>query len=82
MWPADGRDGGVPDPRLAGPPWIQIGTEGGLLPAPVVIPSTPIGYEANRRSITIGNVATHGLWLGPAERADVIVDFSRLPARR
>ena len=41
MWPADGRDGGVPDPRFAGPPIIQIGTEGGLLPAPAVIPSTP-----------------------------------------
>ena len=76
MWPADGRDGGIPDPRLAGPPFIQIGTEGGLLPAPVVIPSTPIGYEYNTRSITITSVSTHGLWLGPAERADAIVDFS------
>jgi FtsP/CotA-like multicopper oxidase with cupredoxin domain len=76
MWAADGRKGGAPDPRTAGPPWIQIGTEGGLLPAPVVIPATPVNYEANTRSITITNVAVHGLWLGPAERADVIVDFS------
>ncbi len=77
MWAADGRAGGAPDPRRAGPPWIQIGSEGGLLPSPVVIPATPVNYEQNTRSITIGSVAMHGLWLGPAERADVIVDFSK-----
>jgi hypothetical protein len=77
MWAADGRAGGVPDPTKAGPAWIQIGTEGGLLPAPVVIPATPINYEENTRSITITSVGVHGLWLGPAERADVIVDFSK-----
>jgi len=81
MWPADGRAGGVPDPRTAGPAWIQIGTEGGLLPAPVVIPATPINYEQNTRSITITSVGTHGLWLGPAERADVIVDFSKFAGK-
>jgi FtsP/CotA-like multicopper oxidase with cupredoxin domain len=76
-WPTDGRDGGVPDPLTAGPPFIQIGTESGLLPAPVIIPSTPVGYEYNRRSITVLNIFTHGLLLGPAERADVVVDFSQ-----
>jgi FtsP/CotA-like multicopper oxidase with cupredoxin domain len=81
MWAADGRAGGVPDPRNAGPPWIQIGSEGGLLPAPVVIPATPTNYELNTRSITITNVAVHGLWLGPAERADVIVDFSKFAGK-
>ncbi len=77
MWAADGRAGGAPDPRNAGPAWVQIGSEGGLLPAPVVIPPTPVNYEQNPRSITIGSVAMHGLWLGPAERSDVIVDFSK-----
>jgi FtsP/CotA-like multicopper oxidase with cupredoxin domain len=77
MWAADGRAGGAPDPRQAGPAWIQIGSEGGLLPAPVVIPPTAINYEQNMRSITVTSVAVHGLWLGPAERADVIVDFSK-----
>src|SRR5579864_3281327 len=81
MWAADGRAGGVPDPTTAGPPWIEIGTEGGLLPAPVVIPSMPIGYEANTRSVTITNVSVHGLWLGPAERADAVVDFSKFAGR-
>lgn len=81
MWAADGRAGGAPDPRNAGPPWIQIGSEGGLLPAPVVIPATPINYEENTRSITITSVAMHGLWLGPAERADAIVDFSQFAGK-
>jgi len=75
-WPTDGRDGGVPDPLAAGPPFIQIGSEGGLLPKVAVIPPAPIVYEYNRRSITVLNVFTHALMLGPAERADVIVDFS------
>lgn len=75
-WPTDGRDGGVPDPLAAGPQFIEIGSEGGLLPKVAVIPATPISYEYNRRSITVLNVSTHGLMLGPAERADVIVDFT------
>ena len=81
MWAADGRAGGAPDPRNAGPAWVQIGSEGGLLPAPVVIPATPINYEQNTRSITVTSVAVHGLWLGPAERADVIVDFSKFAGK-
>ncbi|MDD4414490.1 MAG: hypothetical protein PHR14_08105 [Oscillospiraceae bacterium] len=76
-WPSmDGRAGGVPDPTTAGPSIIQIGTEGGFLPAPVTIPSTPIGYDRDPRSITVGNIKEHGLLLGPAERADAIIDFS------
>jgi FtsP/CotA-like multicopper oxidase with cupredoxin domain len=81
MWPADGRDGGVPDPTTAGPPIIQIGTEGGLLPAAVVIPSTPSNYESNIKSVTVTNVSAHGLWVGPAERADVIIDFSKFAGK-
>jgi FtsP/CotA-like multicopper oxidase with cupredoxin domain len=77
-WPTDGRDGGVPDPRKAGPPIIQIGTEGGFLPEPVVLENTPIGYNYNRRDIVVLNVENHTLFLGPAERADVIIDFSKV----
>ncbi len=76
-----GLSGIVPDPRNAGPPWIQIGTEGGLLPAPVVIPATPTTFETNPKSVTVGSMAIHGLFLGPAERADVIVDFSRFAGK-
>ena len=75
-WPIDGRAGGVPDPATTGPDIVQIGNEGGLLPAPVAIPSTPTGYEYNRRSVTVLNVGTHGLFMGPAERADTVIDFS------
>jgi FtsP/CotA-like multicopper oxidase with cupredoxin domain len=78
-WPTDGRDGGVPDPAASGPSMIQIGTEGGFLPAPVVLPNTPVGYEYNRRNIVVLNVSNKTLFLGPAERADVIVDFSGVP---
>ncbi len=79
-WPTDARAGGVPDPSVAGPAMIQIGTEAGLLPAPAVIPPTPVGYNYNRRDIVVLNVDKHALFLGPAERADVIVDFSSVPS--
>lgn len=72
----DGRDGGVPDSTAAGPSWIAIGSEGGILPQAAVIRPMPVGFEYGRRSITVLNVSTHGLLLGPAERADVVVDFS------
>lgn len=75
-WPTDGRAGGVPDPVTAGPDIIQIGSEGGFLPAPAVIPSTPVGFEYNRRSATVLGILSHGLYLAPAERADTVIDFS------
>ena len=85
-WPRDGRDGGVPDPATAGPKFIQIGTEGGILPAVAVRDNQPINYDYDRGSATFGNVqniegadpAIKGVtvFMGPAERADVIVDFS------
>jgi FtsP/CotA-like multicopper oxidase with cupredoxin domain len=79
-WPTDGRAGGVPDPKTAGPDIIQIGSEGGFLPAPVEIPSQPVGYIYDRRNIVVLNIQEKALMLGPAERADIIVDFSKVPA--
>ncbi|MCY3022845.1 MAG: hypothetical protein NTW87_28020 [Planctomycetota bacterium] len=78
-WPTDGRDGGVPDPLTAGPQIIQVGTEGGLLPGVALIPSCPVGYNYNRRDIVVLNVSTHALFIGPAERADLVIDFSSAP---
>ncbi len=75
-WPTDGRAGGVPDPATRGPNLIQIGTESGFLPNPVVHPNQPVGYDYNRRSITVLNVLEKNLFIGSAERADVIIDFS------
>ncbi|MDD5723899.1 MAG: multicopper oxidase domain-containing protein [Syntrophales bacterium] len=59
-----------------GPSWIQIGTEGGFLPAPVVIPAQHITWVTDPTVFNAGNVDQHSLLIGPAERADVIVDFS------
>ena len=67
---------GIPDPTTAGPPWIQIGTEGGFMPAPVVVPQQPIGFNMNTGQFNFGIVNQHSLYLQPAERADVIVDFT------
>jgi len=77
----DGRQGGVPDPALRGPAMVQIGTEGGFLPAPALLHNIPIGYEQNKRNITVMNVKQHTLLLGPAERADVIVDFTNFAGK-
>lgn len=74
-WPTDGRDGGVPDPATVGPSFIQIGTEGGFLPAPVVLPNKPVNYNYNGTEFDVGNVNQGTLIMGCAERADVLVDF-------
>jgi FtsP/CotA-like multicopper oxidase with cupredoxin domain len=79
--PFDDRVGGVPDPATRGPAIVQIGTEGGWLPAPVVIPNQPVNYVMNKRDITVGNVKEHALLLGPAERADVVVDFTNFAGK-
>ncbi len=77
----DDRDGGVPDPHTRGPAMIQIGTEGGFLPGPVVIENQPVNYVYNRRDIVVGNINEHALLLAPAERADVVVDFSQFAGK-
>ncbi len=65
----------------AGPSWIQIGSEGGFLPAPVVVPNQPITWIIDPTRFDVGNVDLHALLLAPAERADVIVDFSRFAGK-
>ena len=76
-WPTDGRVGGVPDPATAGPDIVQIGSEGGLLPAPAVWKSQPVSYDQNVRNITVFNILNHDLLLMGGERADVLIDFSK-----
>jgi FtsP/CotA-like multicopper oxidase with cupredoxin domain len=51
----------------------QIGTDGGLLPAPVLLDH--VSYPATATS----PAKPKGLVLSPAERADLIVDFQRAP---
>ena len=60
---------------------IQVGNEGGFLPAPVVLANTPIGFERNGKNIVVTNVKEKTLFLGPAERADVIIDFSQFAGK-
>ena len=58
-----------------GPAFTQIGTEGGFLSFPVRLndPPRPIGFDAN------GNANRYTLLLAPAERADIVIDFSEVP---
>lgn len=67
---------GIPDPATKGPDWWLIGTEGGFMPKPVVVPQQPIGYNLDPAYFSFGLVNQHSLFLGSPERADVIVDFS------
>ncbi len=59
-----------------GPDWIQIGNEGGFLPTPAVVPAHETTWITDPTRFDVGNVDQHSLLLAPAERADVVVDFS------
>jgi FtsP/CotA-like multicopper oxidase with cupredoxin domain len=70
----------TPDLNLspAGPDWIQIGTEGGFLPKPSIIDGQQVTtWITDPTRFDVGNVDKHSLLIAPAERADVIVDFSQ-----
>ena len=72
-------DTGISKP---GPDWIQIGTEGGFLPAPVVVDGQQVTtWITDPTRFDVGNVDKHSLLLAPAERADVIVDFSQFAGK-
>ena len=78
----DGRFGGVPDPGTIGPS-IDPDRHRGRLPAGAG------GLATTPRSVTSGTPRTsswatsreHNLFLGPAERADVIIDFSQFAGK-
>ncbi len=71
----------MPDPGInnknLGPSWVQIGSEGGFLPTPVVIAPQPTTWNLVGTAFNFGNVDEHALLIGTAERADVLVDFSQ-----
>ncbi|MFJ1792098.1 multicopper oxidase domain-containing protein [Kitasatospora griseola] len=74
--PVDANNG------AAGPSWIQIANEGGFLPAPAVIDGQqPTTWITDPTRFDVGNVDKHSLTLAPAERADVLVDFSKFAGR-
>ena len=70
----------TPDLNLspAGPEWIVFGSEGGFLPKPVVVDGQQVTtWIEDPTRFDAGLVDQHSLLLAPAERADVVVDFSR-----
>ena len=70
-------DYAVPDPLTAGPKVLLIGTEGGILPNVVEIPSRPLIFNRSASDAkTSGVQIPTGLFLGNAERADALIDFS------
>jgi spore coat protein A len=68
--------GAVADLSKAGPAIVQIGTEGGFLPAPVVLNQPPQLMAFDRK----GNPTRYNLLLAPAERADILIDLKSVPA--
>ena len=68
----------VQSAATTGPDWIAIGSEGGFLPAPTVIDGQqPTTWIIDPTRFDVGNVDKHSLLIAPAERSDVIVDFSK-----
>lgn len=69
------------DTTKAGPPILQIGTEGGFLPAPVWFrDNTAFSASFNSDGDFIPGSLHYNLLLAPAERADIIIDFSGCPS--
>ncbi len=73
----------TPDTTLSpkGPAWIQLSTEGGFLPTPVLVRNQVITWVTDPTLFNVGNVDLHSLLLAPAERADVIVDFTKFAGK-
>lgn len=66
---------GEPDFGKGGPPFIQVGNEGGLLPEPVVLNAPPV-LIPTAADDSCDPDGPHNLLMAPAERADLIIDFS------
>jgi hypothetical protein len=64
---------GDPDLGERGPDFIQLGTDGGFLPKPAVVPS---GNQFNLAKYSTHDTSGYGLVLAGAERADVLINFS------
>jgi spore coat protein A, manganese oxidase len=57
----------------AGPAITMIGSEGGFLPAPVTLNAPPVSFPG------VAQTLPNQFLVAPAERADVLIDFSALP---
>ena len=68
--------------NASGPDWVQIANEGGFLPAPAVIDGQqPTTWITDPTRFDVGNVDQHSMLLGPAERFDAVVDFSKFAGK-
>jgi FtsP/CotA-like multicopper oxidase with cupredoxin domain len=65
-----------PPVGVPGPPIWQIGTDGGLLNQPVNVDLVPAGVPAT------GDPNSPHLFMAPAERADIVVDFGGQSGKR
>jgi spore coat protein A len=73
---------GEPDPTKPGPALYQVGTEGGFLPAVAVHDNkTPIPLVDPSDPNTANADGPFNLLLAPAERADVLIDFTGLAGK-
>jgi spore coat protein A len=64
-----------------GPAFLQVGNESGFLPAPVLLnKNTKFSAQFNTQGDYIPGTLKFNLLLAPAERADIIIDFSRCPS--
>lgn len=79
---------GEADLTRPGPRITQIGTECGFLPDPVALPSNPsasgvtqqqLVFDTDATSLTFGNPVYYNLLLAPAERCDLLIDFTDVP---
>ena len=68
--------GGAPDPTMVGPNFIHDRNRRRLPPQAGRDPPSAGYLESRSATFNAGNVSDFELLLGPAERADVIVDFS------
>jgi FtsP/CotA-like multicopper oxidase with cupredoxin domain len=66
---------GIPDPSTAGPSIIQFANEAGFLPKPVVHKPTLMSFDIN------GEEIAGDFYLGSAERADTVIDFSQFAGK-
>ncbi|HSK52382.1 MAG TPA: multicopper oxidase domain-containing protein [Clostridia bacterium] len=67
---------------LPGPDWVQIGTEGGFLPSPVVVDGQQVTtWITDPTRFDVGLVDQHSMLLAPAERSDAVVDFSKFAGK-
>jgi spore coat protein A len=73
LYREDASNPGDADTTQKGPDFIQIGTEGGFLPAPVVVES---GNQYNPEKHNAHDTTGYSLVLAGAERADLLIDFS------